>query len=233
MILLLAALFLCATSAHDAGCDEAPAPGDDGLCAWDPSAPPRAPPATILALSGSLRRLSSNSALARAAAEASPSVQLAPLRLDELPFFDADVEAAGLPHPVAELREAAFAASGFFFATPEYNGVTSAALKNALDWLSRSGPEGASPLKGKPYAVVSAGGGSGGARAQASIDTIAGTSGMVRVGGGAPVAVKLFDGVARFDEETGDLVDAEVRAAVGALVEELEGAAQRFAAAAA
>ena len=63
---------------------------------------------------------------------------------------------------VEALRKQAFAASGFFFATPEYNGFTSAALKNAIDWLSRAGPEGVSPLKGKPMAIVSAGGGGGG-----------------------------------------------------------------------
>ena len=63
-------------------------------------------------------------------------------------------EDKALPASVVELRRQAFAASGFFFATPEYNGFTSAVLKNAIDWLSRAGPEGASPLKGKPFAIV-------------------------------------------------------------------------------
>lgn len=108
---------------------------------------------SILAFGGSLRALSSNAALARFAASASPAVTLA-AKLDNLPFYDQDIEDKALPASVVELRRQAFAASGFFFATPEYNGFTSAVLKNAIDWLSRAGPEGASPLKGKPFAIV-------------------------------------------------------------------------------
>ncbi len=84
----------------------------------------------ILALSGSLRRQSANTALTRAAAAAAGgAITLAP-RLDSLPFFCEDVERAGLPPTVAALRAQAFQASAFFFATPEYNGNTSGALKN-------------------------------------------------------------------------------------------------------
>ena len=88
----------------------------------------------ILALSGSLRSLSANSALARAAVvaggAASPfPVHLAP-KLDALPYFCEDVERAGTPPAVAALRAQAFQASAFFFTTPEYNGATSGVLKN-------------------------------------------------------------------------------------------------------
>ena len=182
---------------------------------------------SILARSGSLRRLSSNSALARAAAASSPLVVLAP-RLDALPFFDADREVP-LPPPVAALRAAAFAARGFFFATPEYNGATSAVLKNAIDWLSRAGPEGVSPLKGKPFVVVSAGGGGGGMRAQANVHAVAAASGMAPVASssGPPLAIKLFDdGAPRFSPDTGDLVEPASLARVAALVAELLEAAR-------
>jgi len=180
---------------------------------------------SILAFAGSLRALSSNAALARFAASCSPSVVLAP-KLDALPLYDGDVEDAGLPPAVAALRAQAFAASGFFFATPEYNGFTSAALKNAIDWLSRSGAEGVHPFKGKPFAVVSAGGGGGGARAQREIISIGTDFKMAHIGASSsPVCVKLFDGVARFDKATGDLVDADVKARVAALVAELAAAA--------
>lgn len=184
--------------------------------------PLRVANATVLALSGSLRRLSSNSAIARAAAASSPHVVLAP-RLDALPFFDADKEVP-LPPEVAQLRALAFAAGAFLFATPEYNGATSAVLKNAIDWLSRSGPEGVSPLKGKPFAVASAGGGGGGMRAQANVAAVLQDSDMVRVGGtgsSARIAIKLWDGVQRFSPDTGDLVDPAALASVGALVAEL------------
>ena len=36
--------------------------------------------------------------------------------------------------------------------TPEYNGTMSAALKNAIDWISR--PFGAGAITGKPVAVI-------------------------------------------------------------------------------
>ena len=118
-------------------------------------------------------------------------------------------------------------------AQPEYNGFTSAALKNAIDWLSRSGPEGVSPLKGKPFAVVSAGGGGGGMRAQRNIAAIAADFKMPQVGGEAPIAVKLYDGVQRFDPASGDLTDAAVQQQVGALVAQLSAAASAHKAAAA
>ena len=74
----------------------------------------------ILAFGGSLRTLSANAALARAAVAAAPGVvTLAPVELDALPFYDQDVEDAGLPSSVATLRSATFSASAFLFATPE------------------------------------------------------------------------------------------------------------------
>jgi len=169
---------------------------------------------TVLALSGSLRRLSANSALARAASAVSPFVVLAP-RLDALQFFDADIEAApNLPVAVAALRAQAFAADAFFFATPEYNAAIPAVLKNAIDWLSRDGPEGESPLHGKPFGVVSAAGRSGGRRAQASLAAVPADSAMFPVGDA--VNVNLWDGEKRFSSKTG--VREDIRVLVKALL---------------
>ena len=177
--------------------------------------------ASVLILVGSLRRLSSNAGIARAAAACSPQMVLAP-RLDSLPYFDADIESP-LPHSVAALRALAFSADGFWFQTPEYNGATSAVLKNAIDWLSRSGPEGVSPLKGKLYSVASAGGGGGGSRGQANIAAVVRDSEMVRVGGleQEPLAIKLWDGTKRFSAETGDLEHTGTIERVCALAHEL------------
>jgi chromate reductase len=211
MCTLIATLFsLLASSAY----------GSEGLCSMEP--PPK-PSVSLLALSGSLRRLSSNSALARAAVEASSSVTLAP-SLDTLPFFDADLE-EDLPEAVVSLRALAFQAHGFLFATPEYNKGTSGVMKNAIDWLSRKGKEGKSPLEGKPYVVMSAGGGKGGQGGQEGVIAALEDSRMKRVGSGTKVAVKLWDGGVHFDEESGDLVDAKVRKGVEALVQALEEAA--------
>ena len=181
---------------------------------------------SILALSGSLRKLSANTALTRAAVMASSSMVLAP-PLDLLPFFNEDLEQNGMPQPVRDLRELAFSASGFFFATPEYNGFTSAVLKNAMDWLSRDGPEGVSPLKGKPFAVVSAGGSGGGCSGGFNISAIGARFKMKYiVPDDIPIAVKLFDGVTRFDPVTGNVIDKKLRDSISGLVVKLEKAAK-------
>jgi chromate reductase len=209
LICLISFTFTAATATRSA------AIGADGV------ARSGAPP--LLALCGSLRARSANCALARAAAAASPAVALAP-RLD-LPLFDADVEAEGYPPAVRALREQARASAGFVFAIPEYNAAPSGVFKNALDWLSRPGPEGASPIKGKPFVVLSAGGASGGARAQRALQAMVADAGMKNAGAGAePVAVKLFDGTARFDAQ-GNLTDSAVLALVAAQVRALEAAA--------
>lgn len=173
----------------------------------------------LLCLGGSLRRLSANNALARAAAAAAPgAATLFPTPLSALPFFNEDVEANGLPPAAAELRAAVARARGLFIATPEYNGFSPAVLKNAIDWLSRPGAEGASPLKGKPFALASAGGRAGGARAQKHLAALCVDLGMRHVAGAGPIAVNRFDGKARFDATTGDLVDADVARDIAALV---------------
>jgi chromate reductase len=229
---LLLALFSSAHTgepgAADGHCALEPDSNGAGLCS---SPPARTGDPPILVLVGSLRRLSTNAALAAAAVAAAPQQLQLALPLDSLPYFDADIEAAGLPAAVAELRAAAFGASGFLFATPEYNGATSGVLKNAIDWLSRAGPEGRSPLAKKPYAVVSAGGSSGGLRGQASVAAVVADSGMQRVVvEGPPVAVKIWgEGPPKFDADTGELTDAAVRAQIASLVQALQVAAREHA----
>jgi chromate reductase len=96
-------------------------------------------PTRILGIAGSLRSASFNRALLRAAVELAPSgVEITTFdELGEVPFYDGDVEAAGEPAPVHELRTAIDAADAVLLVTPEYNDGTSAVLKNAIDWASR------------------------------------------------------------------------------------------------
>jgi len=109
----------------------------------------------ILAISGSLRRESHNTALLRAAAELlPPGVELhIHDGLHEIPPFDEDV-LPSRPDPVQALWDEVEAADAVFVATPEYNHSIPGQLKNALDWLSRPLIE--SPLRNKPAAVTGA-----------------------------------------------------------------------------
>lgn len=111
---------------------------------------------TILALSGSLRRASFNTALLHAASALCPEgVTLAVHTLHGIPLYDGDVEALGVPDAVTALARAIQAADGLLICTPEYNNSIPGVLKNGLDWLSR-GPEGRKTFRGKPTALMGA-----------------------------------------------------------------------------
>lgn len=122
---------------------------------------------SILALSGSLRAASTNTAVLRTAIELAPDdVDIVLHDLRDLPFYDGDLEDAGVPASVEALRTALEDADALLIATPEYNWSVPAVLKNAIDWASR-GPD--SPLEQLPTAVISAAGGSGGRLVQAHL----------------------------------------------------------------
>jgi chromate reductase len=110
----------------------------------------------LLAISGSLRRDSHNTALLRTAAELlPPSVELElfdGLKLVEP--YDQDDDAGAGPEGARRLRKAIEEADAILIASPEYNSSISGVLKNALDWASR--PKGDNALWGKPAAVVGA-----------------------------------------------------------------------------
>lgn len=117
----------------------------------------------LLGISGSLRSGSRNTALLREAFRlfGPARTSLANLRL---PLYDGDLEArAGLPEEATALVAAIREADAVVIATPEYNKMIPGVLKNALDWISRHRPQ---PLAGKPVALVSTGGRSGGEVAQ-------------------------------------------------------------------
>lgn len=118
----------------------------------------------ILGISGSLRAASCNRLLLREAARLFGNADYTEADIN-LPLYDGDVEASdGTPVAVQTLSDQIKAADAVIISTPEYNKGPSGALKNALDWVSRT--EGA-PWSGKPVAVMSATAGrAGGERAQ-------------------------------------------------------------------
>lgn len=124
-------------------------------------------PIHILGISGSLRSSSYNTALLRAAEELLPEdVTMEIVDLAGIPVLDIDEEIP-FPEAVVRMRTAIAEADAVLIATPEYNSSISGALKNALDWVSRS-PQ--PPLAGKPVALIGASTGLfGTARAQVQL----------------------------------------------------------------
>lgn len=114
--------------------------------------------ATILGISGSLRKGSLNTALLRAMASAAPagtSVEMATLH--GIPLYDGDAEEReGLPPAVVELKERVAGAGGLLLVTPEYNNAMPGVFKNAVDWLSRPPKDSPRIFRGRPVAVVGA-----------------------------------------------------------------------------
>jgi chromate reductase, NAD(P)H dehydrogenase (quinone) len=123
----------------------------------------------VVGFAGSLRRGSYNRALLSAATElAPPALQIAIHELDGIPLYNADIEAAGTPTSVVQLRDAIRHADGLLIATPEYNHGVPGVLKNTIDWLSR--PPRDSALNSKVAAVMGASPGmTGTARGQAQL----------------------------------------------------------------
>ena len=102
----------------------------------------------ILAFSGSAHSPSLNQRLvslaARGARDAGAEVTLISLRDFPMPLYDQDIEDAdGIPEHGMRLKDLFRAHDGLLISSPEYNSSFSAALKNAIDWISR--PDGDVP----------------------------------------------------------------------------------------
>lgn len=162
---------------------------------------------SVVGFAGSLRAASYNRALLRAAVEvAPPTLRLRIETLDDVPLFNEDVEARGMPPAVARLRDAIGGADGVLIATPEYSHGATGVLKNALDWLSR--PPRPPVLEGRPVALMGATPGmTGTARSQEQTRSTLAALGALTLTG-----TELLLGQARdkFDAE-GRLTDAATR----------------------
>jgi len=111
-------------------------------------------PIRIVGLSGSLRKASTNTALLRAAVELAPEgASLEILSIRDVPLYDQDLQAEGMPDAVTRLHAALIEADAVVIASPEYNYSVPGVLKNTIDWLSRTQPQ---PFAGKPVAIMGA-----------------------------------------------------------------------------
>ncbi len=169
---------------------------------------------TILTISGSLRERSFNSNLLRSAESLLPEgVNLTHATLQDIPLFNADVEAQGTPLAVTALKQQIAEAHGVLIATPEYNFSYTGVLKNAIDWASRAPVR---PFMDKPVAVVGASTGNFGAvRAQTELRKL-----MHAVGAHVLPKPELLvtQAASKFDEG-GLLADEQTRTIYRALLE--------------
>lgn len=107
----------------------------------------------VLAISGSLRRRSSNTALVNAALQLAPSgVEVSVYAgLEHLPPFNPDLDGDLPPAAVKDFRAALQRCDALLISSPEYAHGVPGVLKNALDWVVGSGE-----LVDKPVALVNA-----------------------------------------------------------------------------
>lgn len=106
----------------------------------------------ILAISGSLRSNSSNTAILRALIGLAPDGMSISMYegLGNLPHFNPEID-DGQIAAVNDWRRQLQEADGVIFCTPEYAHGVPGVLKNALDWIVSSGE-----FMNKPTAVISA-----------------------------------------------------------------------------
>jgi chromate reductase len=140
----------------------------------------------IAVIVGSLRQESLNRRLARALVRlAPPSLKFYNVDLDEIPFYNGDLE-ANRPEAVNRFVAQCARAHAVLIVTPEFNRSLPAVLKNAIDWGSK--PMDKSVWRDKP--VASSGISPGPIRtaaAQLHLRTVLGALGSNVLGGEAYV----------------------------------------------
>ncbi len=172
----------------------------------------------VLAISGSLRRASSNSALIAAAVLAAPDgVEVSVYRgLAELPPFNPDIRDDDAPEPVVRFRAALQACDAVLISSPEYAHGVPGALKNALDWVVGSGE-----FIDKPIALINAS-----ARATHAWASLAETLRMMsaRVIVEASITIPLDGRTLAADDIVADVeLSGALKSAIGALTRNVRG----------
>lgn len=129
----------------------------------------------------------------------------------DVPVYNGDLEAAGLPESVKRVRAQTAHADAILIATPEYNYSIPGVLKNVIDWMSRKDPEHPDqplPLFHKPLGIIGASVGQfGTTRAQLHLRQICVYTNMVPLN---QPEVLIGHAHTRFDEN-GEITDAGTR----------------------
>ena len=163
--------------------------------------------ATILGLSGSLRRGSFNTMLLRAAAGMAPEGTTIEIgSIEGIPLYNQDVEDQGIPQVVLALKERVVATDGLLLVSPEYNNSIPGVMKNAIDWLSRPRTDVPRIFRERPVGVIGASPGVGGSNlaqlAWLAVLRTLGTSPWFGARVTAARARDLFDAEGRLIDET-------------------------------
>lgn len=142
--------------------------------------------AKVLGICGSLQAKSGNLALLKTAATLMPpGVDLVLFDgLRELPHFNPDIEASGVPESVTRWRQALAASDAVLIASPEYGFSLPGVLKNGIDWVIGSGE-----LEQKVVAITASV--AGPQRGRRGLEALRDTLSAVRatiVGGAEPIA---------------------------------------------
>ena len=157
----------------------------------------------VLAICGSLQTKSGNLALLKtAAASMPPGVEVVLFDgLRNLPHFNPDIEASGVPESVTQWRLALTMSDAVLIASPEYGFSLPGVLKNSIDWVIGSGE-----LEQKVVAITAAV--NGPERGRRGLDALRDTLSAVRatIVGGEPIV-------------KGPGLESQVAAFVRALVE--------------
>jgi NAD(P)H-dependent FMN reductase len=105
----------------------------------------------IIAISGSLRATSLNTAVLHAASRLAPTgVKIEIFEgIGNLPFFNSDLDGDRVPREVAQFRAVIGTADGLLISSPEYARGVAGVMKNALDWLV-----GSFEFPNKPVALI-------------------------------------------------------------------------------
>lgn len=179
----------------------------------------------VLVVAGSARSGSFNMKLAcvalRLAEQAGAAVTSVDLRDLDLPIYDADLEARGMPDGARRLRRLFAEHDALLLASPEYNGFPTPLVINALDWVTRpvaedGMPSGVAALTGTVAGLLSASPG-----ALGGVRTLLFTRQFLQMNLGMLVVPEQF-GLALADrafDEAGALVDPKAQAAVNRVVQ--------------
>ena len=186
--------------------------------------------AKLLFFAGSTRKGSLNKQLTKYVADYAASkgadVTLIDLEDYALPLFCEDLEAAeGMPENVKKLKALLRDHDGFFIATPEYNSLMPALLKNVIDWCSRSESTGeASVFQGKIAGLASATPGAmGGIRGLPILRSLLQNIGVMVV----PNQV-AFGFAGKAYDDAGKIADEGQRAMVHGVVDQLINTAEKM-----